>query len=498
MASADHDRSLAPLARIRGRLVERLRERGTYRRWVLVTALVGMFATTFPVTILTVALPDIADEFGKSDAMLTWVISAPMLASAVALPVLGKMGDLRGQRTVFLAGFTAATLVAGLTAFAWSALALIGLRTLTQVIGSATQPTSMALIMRAYPAEQRVKAMGWWSLVAAGAPAIGLAVGGPLVDAYGWRTVFAIQAVLAVIPVVVATLVLEETPPAHAGAKFDIGGATSIGFAAGGLMLALNQSADWGWSHPAVLAGIVVAPLAAFAFVRIERRVEHPLLPLEMLGRRNFSATLIAQGLAGSTYMGGFVMTPFLMRGVFGWSLSAIAGLLLIRPLSYSLSSPIGGQIGSRIGERSGALLGNCLLAAAMAIFAAGAFTETVPLIGLALLVQGIGNGIARPSLGAVLANAVDEADLGIASATQRMVRLIGNASGIAVLTAVYAGSQTPASFGAAYLVAFGLGVLAVVATARIDGAQNRADAVSPAPASGSDPEPRTDAATTS
>lgn len=482
------------LVGIRQRLVARLRARGTYRRWVLVTALVGMFATTFPVTILTVALPDIADEFGKSDALLTWVISGPMLASAVALPVLGKMGDLRGQRKVFLAGFTLATLVAGVTAFAWSALALIALRTLTQVIGSATQPTSMALIMRAFPAEDRVKAMGWWSLVAAGAPAIGLALGGPLIDALGWRAVFAIQAGLAVIPVLAAALVLEEAPPAKAGARFDVGGATSIGFAAGGLMLALNQSADWGWSHPAVIGGLIVAPMAVAAFVAIERRVESPLLPLEMLGHRNFSATLIAQAVSGSTYMGGFVMTPFLMRGIFDWSLSSIALLMLLRPLSYSLSSPIGGQIGARLGERRGALLGAWMLASAMVLFAVGSFTETVVLIGVALLVQGTGNGIARPSLGAVLANSVDESDLGIASATQRMVRLVGNASGIAVLTAVYGGSQTTTSFGVAYLVAFGLGLAAVAATARIDGELAAADAVSAAPAAASS----RDAATTS
>lgn len=484
MGSGEHPGGLTG---IRQRLVAGLRARGTYRRWVLITALVGMFATTFPVTILTVALPQIADEFGESDTLLTWVISAPMLASAVALPVLGKMGDLRGQRRVFLAGFTAATLVAGLTAFAWSALALIGLRTLTQVIGSATQPTSMALIMRAFPPDERVKAMGWWSLVAAGAPAVGLAVGGPLVDAVGWRVVFAVQAGLAVVPVVAATLVLEETPPAHAGAKFDVGGAASIGFAAGGLMLALNQSADWGWAHPAIIAGLVIAPLATSAFVWIERRVAHPLLPLELLGRRNFSATLIAQSLAGSTYMGGFVMTPFLMSGVFGWSTSGIALLLLLRPLSYSLSSPVGGQIGTRIGERRGALLGNTMLATAMVVFAVGAFTETIPLVAAALLTQGIGNGIARPSLGAVLANSVDEADLGIASATQRMVRLIGNASGIAVLTAVYGGTQTNEAFGTAYLVAFGLGVLAVAATARIDGQQ------ASAAAAGEDPGFRTE-----
>ena len=95
------------------RLIDRLESRGTYRRWVLVTALTGMFATSFPITILTVSLGDIADDFGTSDTMLTWVISGPFLASAVALPVFGKLGDLRGQRLVFLSGFIAATAVAG-------------------------------------------------------------------------------------------------------------------------------------------------------------------------------------------------------------------------------------------------------------------------------------------------------------------------------------------------------------------------------------------------
>ena len=89
-------------------------------------------------------------------------------------------------------------------------------------------------------------------------------------------------------------------------------------------------------------------------------------------------------------------------------------------------------------------------------------------LVGIGLLCQGIGNGVARPSLGATLANAVDEADLGIASASQRMARLVGNSIGIALLTAVYGGVETTSAFGRAYLAALGLGLLALVATARI------------------------------
>lgn len=103
----------------RQRFLDRLERSGRYRTWVLFAALAGMFATTFPVTILAVSLAPIADEFGSSETMMAWVISGPMLLSAVTFPLLGKLGDLRGHRTIFLFGFTGATIVAALTAFAW-------------------------------------------------------------------------------------------------------------------------------------------------------------------------------------------------------------------------------------------------------------------------------------------------------------------------------------------------------------------------------------------
>lgn len=469
---------------VRDRLVARLKERGTHRRWVLITALVGMFATSFPVTILTVSLGVIADDFGVSEARITWVIAAPMLASAVALPILGKMGDLYGQRRVFLTGFALATLTAGLTALAWSAVALIALRTLTQVIGAATQPTAMALIMRAYPPDERVKVLGWWSLVGAGAPSIGLVVGGVLVDAVGWRAVFAVQAVLAVVPVVVAMLILEEVSSDRPRVRFDIRGAVTLALAAGSAMFALTQSADWGWTHAGVVAAAVFAPFAAVAFVLVERSTDTPLLPLELLHRRNFVAPLVASFFGGAAYMGGFVMTPLYMRSVLGWTTASIAFLMLLRPLTYSLSSPLGGQLGARIGERRGAILGSGLLAASMAVFTVGSATQVVVVIGIALVAQGVGNGISRPPLTATLANAVDEADLGLASASQRMVHQIGNAFGITVLTAVYGGVLTAAAFSRAFLVAFGLALASLAAAAAVTDRRS-AQAPSPEPVTG-------------
>jgi MFS family permease len=155
---------------------------------VLIAALAGVFATSFPITILTISLSSIAEEFGVRETTVAWVVSAPILLSAVALPLLGKLGDLYGHRRVFLLGFGASTLSALATACAWNAPSLITLRTLSAIVGAATQPAAMALIFNVYEPGKRVSAMGWWAMMGAAAPATGLVAGGPLVDLFGWRT----------------------------------------------------------------------------------------------------------------------------------------------------------------------------------------------------------------------------------------------------------------------------------------------------------------------
>src|SRR5262249_56626358 len=119
------------------------------------------------------------------------------IALALSMPLFGKIGDVRGHRRVYLVGLAGFTVATILTAFAWDGASLIAIRAIGAVPGAATGPASMALIMRAFPEDERVKAMGWWSLVGAGAPVLGLVAGGPLVDAIGWRAMFLVQAPVA-------------------------------------------------------------------------------------------------------------------------------------------------------------------------------------------------------------------------------------------------------------------------------------------------------------
>jgi EmrB/QacA subfamily drug resistance transporter len=427
-----------------------------------------MFATTFPVTILAVSLGDIAKDFNTSETVLAWVISAPMLASALALPVLGKMGDLYGQRRVFLLGFTGATIASLLTAFAWGPGALIGFRTLALVIGAATQPTSMGLLVGVFPPTERVKAMGWWSLVAAGAPAIGLVIGGPMIEFVGWRPLFLIQAVLGGIVLVAAWVVLKEVPRRTERVRFDIKGSIALTAGSAGLLILLSQGPEWGWTHPALVAGAVIAPIALYAFFRVEQRAPAPLLPLHYLRRRNFTFTQICSFFMGGAYMGGFILGPLLTRFVLHYSLSQTALLMLLRPLTFSLSSPIGGNLAMRVGERVNAVAGTALMTIAMVAFAIGALRASILFVVVGLVLQGVGNGISRPSLTASLANSVDEKDIGIASASNRMLHQIGASFGIAILTAIYGGARTGTSFARAHLFGALLGLLSMVAAAFI------------------------------
>ncbi|MEZ5375750.1 MAG: MFS transporter [Acidimicrobiales bacterium] len=431
-----------------------LRARGAYQRWVLITCLVGVFATSFPVTILTVSLGDIAKDFDTSETTIAWVVSAPMLAGAVALPLLGRLGDIIGQRRVFLVGFFLSAVTAALTAAAWSALSLIAFRTLSQVIGAGTGPSSMALIMREIPRRERVKAMGWWSLVGAGSPALGLAAGGPLVELIGWRYVFVAQAVFSVLPVVIAWFVLEEVEASDGSRSFDLLGALTLALSAGGVMFALTQGRAWGWTHPAVLLAAGFGPVFGFAFVAVERRAESPLLPLGLLRRPHFVLPLGTEFFTSAAYMGAFVVTPLMMRGVLRWELSAVALMMLLRPAALSLSSPVGGQLGAKVGEQRAALSGVVLLTISMGVFSIAAFREIVALVAVALVLQGISMGTLGPSIGAIYVNSVDDDSIGMATATQRMVQQVGNALGISLLVAVYGGVATTTAFGRAYVAA--------------------------------------------
>jgi EmrB/QacA subfamily drug resistance transporter len=442
-----------PIAGWRQSILERLESNGRYPSWVLFAALAGMFSTTFPITILAVSLAPIAEEFGAPETTMAWVISGPMLLSAVTFPLLGKLGDLRGHRTIFLLGFVGATFVAVLTGLAWDATSLIGFRTLAAILGGATQPTAMALIFSVYPPEERVRAMGWWTMTTAAAPALGLVAGGPLIDLFGWRIVFFIQAGLSALALVLAYAVLRETP--RRSVRFDVGGAITLAIGVGGFMYAVASLRDLESSAAAFQISLLVGSLAIAAFIAVERRVRDPLLPLEFFRSRNFGATLTTNAFTSAGYMGAFIIAPmFLMH--LGYTATVIAFIVLIRTATLMLTSPVGGWLGERMGERWASVFGCSVMTVGLVLVAWAAHEGSVAVFIIGLIGQGAGHGLSQPSITAAIAHSVSESDLGIAAGVNRLMGQGGAAFGITILTLAYGGAKSAEAFS----VSFGAGAI--------------------------------------
>jgi MFS family permease len=327
---------------------------------------------------------------------------------------------------------------------------------------SATMPNSMALIMAAYPVALRPQAMGWYQMVMTGAPVLGLVIGGPLIEAFGWRAVFAVLTPIAVAGFALAWHVIRETPPGPR-VPIDWGGAVSLATATLSFLLALERVRRTSFSDPLALGLFVLTGASLLAFVAIERRFAYPMLKLRYFRRPNFTGPLIAQPFSQAAYMGGFLISPLLLTDVFGLGVTGIALLLLFRPGSYSLCSPIGGRLAMTFGERRLILAGTVLMVASMLMFAWAAGTESLGLFVGGLVLSGVAMGLATPSYSTTLIGAVDPDDLGVASGMGSTMMNIGMLTGIQVMFVVLGEGRSPSDFAHVYTVGAVIAAIGIV-----------------------------------
>jgi EmrB/QacA subfamily drug resistance transporter len=453
---------------LQDRLRSRMAASSRYPWFVLGTALFGLFTVGFTITVLAVSLPTIASDLETSETTLTWVITGPLLAFGIVGPASGKAGDIWGQKRVFLIGLIGSAIFAVGIALSWSASSLIAFRVLGSASGAACGPAAMALIYSVFPREGRVKAMGYWSMVMAGGPVIGVVAGGPIVEALSWRWIFVIQAPLAMFGVLVALLLLPETERRADRTRFDIVGAVLLSSGVTSLLLGLNRGPVLGWSSPLVLFGFAYAPAALIAFLRWEGKVASPLLRTDYLRRRNFSAPVATQFFSNFAYMGGFIITPLFLATAFGYGATRIGLLSIARPLAFSIAAPLGGYVAARVGERTSGIVGSALVTLSMVGLAQVAPGAGDHWVVLSLALSGIGLGASSPSMAATVANAVDEDDLGVAGAAQQLMTQVGVVAGIQLMQTLQVSTEEGlglvGSFHAAYWLGGAVSVLGIVA----------------------------------
>ncbi|MGK2957766.1 MAG: MFS transporter [Acidimicrobiales bacterium] len=450
---------------------------------VLSVALFGLFSVGFTITLLAVSLDIISKDLHSSPLTLTWVITGPLLAFGVVGPVAGKAGDLWGHKRVYLIGIGGATIFALGTAGAWDATSLIAFRILGAAAGSACGPVSMAMINSVFPTHARPRAMGYWSMVVAGGPVLGVVAGGPIVEAFSWRWVFVGQIPLGALAFMLAAWVLpasikqstegsaskgsdEASGRVPFWVTFDIPGALLLAGGVTGALVALNRASVWGWTNPLVVGGFGVGVIALMGFVKQEGRAKYPLINLAYFRDRNVASPTLTQLLANFSYMGGFIITPFFLADAFGYGPTRIGLISISRPLAFAIAGPLGGLLAVRVGARRAGMVGASMVMASMLGLALVHPGMSDLFVMAALALSGIGLGLMSPAMVATVANAVSAGDLGIVGATQQLAVQVGVVAGIQFLQTTQAGLLDHVGLVSSYHWAYLLG--AVVAGASI------------------------------
>lgn len=440
--------------------------RPTPNPWVVTwTVLAGSFALGVNFTILAVSRPAIAADLGVDASTLVWLISGPILANALVTPAAGKLGDLRGHRPMYLVGMVGAVVFAAASALAPDAGWLVASRIGGALVGGAIGPSSMAIINLTFEPDRRPRALGYWSLVGAGGPVVGLVIGGPLVDAFGWRTIFWGQVPLLLVALGLAWRLLPRTPTSH-GARFDLAGTVVLSTGLVALLVAAERGRVWGWTSAAWSATVLVGVAALVVFVRIEARAAHPLLPLRYFRRRSFVAPMLVLLFAQFGYMGGFILAPKLLVELDGRTAAQTSLLLVPRPLSFAVAGVVSGYAVARIGGRRIAVVGGGLVSLSLLGMAWVADDVDLVVVVVAIALSGLGMGAAQPTISASIANSVDDRDLGVAGAASQMVAQVATSLGMNVLDAIQASTVAAVGAAASYQRAYLVG--AVITTAAV------------------------------
>ncbi len=460
----------------------------TRAKWLALLVLcLGDLLIVLDVSIVNVALPSIREDLGFSEASLAWVVNAYTLTFGGLMLLAGRLGDLFGQRRMFVLGvglFTLASLACGL---ATSSEVLVAARAVQGIGGAVVAAVALSLIMTLFtePAE-RAKAMGVIGFVAAGGGSIGVLAGGVLTDLFSWHWIFLVNLPVGIAVVVACLLLLPGDGGRRGGTRLDLGGARPADgrldvagavLVTGSLMLAVYaivNGNEQGWTSGRTLGLLGAAAAGLALFLAIESRVASPLVPLGLFRLRSVAASNVVGILWSAAMFAMFFLSALYLQLVLGYSplevgLAFLPANLIMGALSLGLSA----RLVMRFGIRPPLVGGMALVALGLALFARapvnGVFlVDVLP----SMLVLGVGIGMAmNPLLLAAMSDVAPE-DSGLASGVVNTSFMMGGALGLAVLASVAAaqtaGSTTLDALADGYRAAFVVGTVFAVAAGAV------------------------------
>src|SRR5919198_6604277 len=408
------------------------------RRWLALYVLcVGMLMIVLDATIVNVALPSIQDDLGFSQSSLAWLVNAYLIAFGGLLLLAGRMGDLIGQRRVFLIGLAIFTGASLLCALAQSQGVLIGARFVQGVGGALASAVILGMIVTMFPEpREQAKAIGIYTFVAVAGGSIGLLVGGVLTESINWHWIFFVNIPIGVATALFAIRLVPDREGIGLTAGADIPGAALL---IGGLMLGVYTilgvaGAGWGSTQTLVLGAVSIALLGAF--VARQSRVANPLMPLRLFRSRNVSGANAVQALLVVGMFGMFFLGALYMQQILGYdALQVGLAYLPMTVVMGATSFRVTGQLNLRFGPVATLLPAMVFIVAGLLLLARTPVDATyVRDLLPPMILIGLGAGLGFPSLMTLAMSGATESDSGLASGLVNTSVQVGGALGLAVL----------------------------------------------------------------
>lgn len=444
-------------------------------KWVVaVTFVLGLFMEIMDTTIVNVAIPTLRRDFNATTAGIEWIVLGYLLALAIFIPASGWIGDRIGTKKTFLFALFTFTTASALCGLANGLGELIAFRILQGVGGGMLTPVGTAMLYRAFPPEERARASTILIVPTVLAPALGPVIGGAIVDNLSWRWMFYVNLPIGIAGFIFGFVFLKEHREPSAG-RFDLPGFALSGGGLAGILYALSQAPEHGWtSTPVLITGLGGIALLA-AMIKVETSVAEPMLALRLYRDRIFRNANFVNSLTYGSFMGFLFLLPQMLQGSFGISAMRTGLTTLPQAMGVILMSQVSGRLYHTVGPRRLITAGLIGAGTFTVIFAAIDPGASLWWIRLLMFLRGCSIAFAFVPLQASTYSNIGPRDTGRASAIFSTQRQSSAALGVAVLATVFISrtnhavknSPLPAATMSGYHWAFVIaGLIAYVAAA--------------------------------
>jgi EmrB/QacA subfamily drug resistance transporter len=424
------------------------RTAGVNANAVLAIVAVAQFMVILDASIVNVALPTIKRDVGFSEQSLSWILNAYTLIFGGFLLLGGRLADRLGRRRLFMAGialFAAASLVCGVSQSEGELLVARGLQGLG---GAMVSPAALSIILTTFAeGPERNRALSVWGAIAGAGGAVGLLLGGVLVQLLSWRWVFFVNVPIGIVVLALAPRIIPESRSESAAKSgYDVGGAVTITLGTMALVFTLIKADSWGWTSGRTIAGFVVSAVLIAAFVAIERRHKDPLVPLRIFSNRSLSAADATLLVVVAALFAMFFFLTLYLQQVLGFS--ALKTGVAYLPLSLTLigASAVASRFVDRFTPKpilvAGLLISTGGFVVLTTVSGHGDYaSHVVP----AMIILGIGFGMSFVPVTIAGTSGVAPEDSGLASGLLNTTQQVGGSLGLAILTSVATSRTTSA-----------------------------------------------------